>query len=253
MKTQCDVLIQPVVLRFSLHEDEVVYMFAGSADMQLDRMELLMGVDPAEQTLFDSNVGFLPVATTVLVRGERTIVIDPGNHHTGFYGQLGLSLERFGLGFNDIDSVVCTHSHHDHMASIFRFPRSELVMGQGELDFAETIYGKEQMAAHVSRMSRITEVPSGGELELCERVTAVSTPGHTPGHISVIVQTDEDRVLITGDATMTRTEYELDASSHWYRGEQLAAVRASAARMRAFGPTLVLPGHDRAFRPETAV
>lgn len=95
MIPRVDVLIQPFCLRFSLHEDEVVYHVAGDAEMQLDRMEVLLGIDPQNQTLFDANLGFLPVSTTTLIRGEKTILVDPGNHHVGFYGMLGLALERF--------------------------------------------------------------------------------------------------------------------------------------------------------------
>ena len=122
MSNRVDVVIQPVVLRFSLLDDEVVYFFAADTEAVLDRMERMMGIDPAESALFDSNLGFLPVSTTVLIRGERNILVDPGNHHTGFYGQLGIGLSRFGLTPGQIDLVVCTHCHHDHMEAPSAFP-----------------------------------------------------------------------------------------------------------------------------------
>ncbi|MFA9444489.1 MBL fold metallo-hydrolase [Egicoccus sp. AB-alg6-2] len=250
MTPTLDILIQPVVLRFSIHQDEIVYHFASNADMQLDRMEHLMGIDPNETMLFDSNLGFLPIATTVLIRGERNIVIDPGNHHTGFYGQLGLSLRRFGLEFSDIDAVVASHCHHDHFSSVFKFPGSELVMGEGELDFARSVYGKETVDATVGKLGTLSEVPLDGVVDLCEGVQVVSTPGHTPGHVSVAVEIGDERILITGDASMTRSEYEDGAFSHWYEEDQRREVERSAERMRSLEPTLVLPGHDRAFRPQ---
>ncbi|TCJ15624.1 MBL fold metallo-hydrolase [Rubrobacter taiwanensis] len=251
MRPRVDILIQPFCLRFSLHEDEVVYHVAGSADMQLDRMEALFGVDPGRQTLFDANLGFLPVATTALIRGERNILVDPGNHHVGFYGTLGLALRRFGLGFEDVDLVVCTHSHHDHMSSIFTLRGKELVIGEGELDFARELYGAEETGARLSTMGALTEVPAGGELELCSGVTAVATPGHTPGHISLLVDGGEERTVVAGDAVMTRTEYLERRFSHWYTEEQLKQLNASLDRLYAWEPGLVLPGHDRAFRPES--
>jgi N-acyl homoserine lactone hydrolase len=245
-----DVLIQPLVLRFSIQEDEIVYHFAGGADMQLDRMEHLMGIDPTRTALFDSNLGFLPISTAVLIRGERTIVFDPGNHHTGFYGQLGMSLKCFGLGFEDVDMVVSSHCHHDHMASVKHFRGAELVMGEGELDFARSAYGRLTTEAIIEELHPTEPVPLHGSLELMHGVTAVSTPGHTPGHISLLVDDERgERVLLTGDAAMTRSEFEDGAFSHWYQGEQLAQVRASGERMRSAGATLVMPGHDRAFRP----
>jgi N-acyl homoserine lactone hydrolase len=243
-----DVLIQPFCLRFSLHEDEIVYHVAGSAEMQLDRMELLFGIDPERQALFDANLGFLPVATTSLIRGERTILVDPGNHHIGFYGMLGLALGRLELDFDDIDLVVCTHCHHDHMSSIFALRNKELVLGAGELDFARELYGAEETDARLATMGTLTEVPSGSQLKLCPGVTAVATPGHTPGHISVLVEGEDERVVVAGDAVMTRAEYEERRFSHWYTPEQLEQLNTNLERFRTWEPTLVLPGHDRAFR-----
>ena len=244
-----DLLIQPFCLRFSLHEDEIIYMVAGAAEMQLDRMELLMGIDPLRQGLFDSNLGFLPVATSVLIRGERTIVVDPGNHHVGFYGSLGLALKRFGLGIDDVDTVVCTHSHHDHMASARMFTRATLVLGEAELDYAREVYGTQETDARIARHPALTLVPNGANLELMPGVHLISTPGHTPGHISLLVETAEERVLIAGDVAMTRREYEERHFSHWYTTEQVVQLTASVAQLAHWQPTLVLPGHDRAFRP----
>lgn len=249
MDNRVDVLIQPVLLRFALQEDEIVYFFAAAVDAQLDRLELMMGIDPARQQLFDSNLGFLPVATTVLIRGERTIVVDPGNHHTGFYGQLGLALRRFELSPSDVDIVVCTHCHHDHMASVSQFPGTDLVMGEGEADFAAELYGNEETEARLAVMGRLIEVPRGGELELAPGVTVVSTPGHTPGHISVAVEAGPERIVVAGDTAMTRREYLERSFSHWYTEKQLRQLNASVDTLESLAPTRVLPGHDRAFAP----
>lgn len=244
-----DVLIQPFCLRFSLHEDEIVYLVAGAADMQLDRMELWKGIYPATQGLFDSNLGFLPVATTTLIRGERTIVVDPGNHHIGFYGTLGLALRRFGLTPVDVDLVICTHSHHDHMASTFLFRGKPLVMGRGEADYARMVYGMEETDARLRVMGPVTEVPPHEEVEVARGVRAVSTPGHTPGHISVLVDAGQERVAIAGDTVMTRAEYLNRRFSHWYTPEQVAQLNESADRLAAWRPTRILFGHDRELRP----
>ncbi len=249
MANQVDVLVQPVVLRFALVGDEIAYFFAGGADAQLDAMEHHFGIDPAKDQLFDANLGFLPVSTTALIRGERTIVVDPGNHHVGFYGQLGLALRRFGLAVEDVDMVVCTHCHHDHMASVFRFPGVELVLGEEEAAFSKVLYGPEEAGARLATAGKLTEVPLGGELELCPGVKAVSTPGHTPGHISVVADTPSDRIVITGDAAMTRSEYRDRTFSHWYTDEQLTELNAGVDRLQSLRPTLVMPGHDRAFDP----
>jgi len=243
-----DILIQPVVLRFSLSGDEIVYHFASGADAQLDRMELLLGVDPSRHSPFDSNVGFLPVASTVLIRGDKNIIVDPGNHHTGFYGQLKLALSAHGLTLEDIDIVVVTHSHHDHFASAAFFNGKELVLGAGELDYARAGIGSPATEVVTSRYLSIVEVPLDGAIDIAQGVRVISTPGHTPGHVVVQVDTEADRYLITGDAAMTRREFEDEELSHWYPAEQRDEMLASLKKMKALQPSIIIPGHDRAFR-----
>ncbi len=250
MDNQIDVVIQPVVLRFTLLDDEVVYFFAADTEAVLDRMELMMGINPETDMLFDSNLGFMPVSTTVLIRGEKNVVVDPGNHHTGFYGQLAIGLQRFGLTPGDIDTVVCTHCHHDHMGSAFRIPGADIVLGEGEADFCEELYGAAETEARLSVMGRLIEVGRGEELELMPGVVAISTPGHTPGHISVVAENEEgERVVVAGDTVMTRREYSDRTFSHWYTSGQLRELHSSLDRLQALRPNTVMPGHDRAFAP----
>ncbi len=63
-----DVLINPVCIRFSFFEGDIFYHFAAHSDAQLDRMERFMGIEPSKCAAFtDANLGFLPVASTVLI------------------------------------------------------------------------------------------------------------------------------------------------------------------------------------------
>ena len=253
MKNQLDVVIQPIVVRFSIQDGEIIYHFAGSADGQLDYMEHLMGIDTSKVGLFDSNLGYLPVSTTVLIRGEKNVVVDPGNYHTGFYGHLGIGLKKFGLTFDDIDAIVVTHCHHDHMSSSFKFNKSKIYLGVGELDFAASIYGKPGVQFQIGENQNIEEIPLHGIVEIMSGVQVISTPGHTPGHVSVLVDTGDDSVLISGDAIMTQREFDFGEHSIWYSGQQLAEVKESRKKLQLVKPSIVMPGHDRAFRPGTLI
>lgn len=244
-----DVAIQPVVVRFSLIGNEISYHFAVGADAQLDQMERRFGIDPEQDTVFDSNLGFLPVATTLLIRGEKTIVVDPGNHHTSSYGILPGALKNYGVDVEDVDIVVATHSHHDHIAGASVFTGAELVVGAGEVDFAQEVYGPAKTQAIIEGLT-VREVPTGEQLDLCPGVSVVSTPGHTPGSVSVLVDTGSERYLATGDAAMTRKEFETRQLGHWYTGEQREQMARSLQVLHDLRPTMVFPGHDRAFRPE---
>ena len=142
MSTLVDILINPVTLRFSYHNKELIYMFASNPEQQLDEMEKLMGVTTNDGPIFDTNVGFLPVATTTLIRGEKTILIDPGNYHIGFYSILKRALASKNLTYEDIDIIATTHTHSDHAASIVHFRNKPWVIGNKEFDDMEAIEGK---------------------------------------------------------------------------------------------------------------
>ena len=246
-KPTVEVIIQPVCLRFRWHRDELVYLFAASAEQQLDRMEHMLGVDPADQPIFRTNVGFLPVASTVLIRGEKTLLVDPGNHHIGAYAILWHALQSRNLDYADIDAVVTTHTHSDHAAAITLLAGKPWIIGTGEFADMAAIEGAPIVKAKKSMMGGITEIDS--EIRLMEGVTAFPTPGHTPGHISLLVETSQDRVLVAGDLVMLRSEYEKRDYSHWYSNAQLHALHRSLDVAQAMQPDLVIPGHDQAFRP----
>jgi len=246
-KPTVDVIIQPVCLRFRLHEDELVYFFASSPEQQLDRMEAMLGVGPGDLPIFKTNVGFLPVAATLLIRGEKTVVVDPGNHHIGAYSILWHALQKRGLDYADIDAVVTTHTHTDHAGAITQLAGKPWILGSGELAEMAAIEGAPIVDAKKTMMGPVTEIDS--ETELMPGVAAFPTPGHTAGHISLIVEARDARVLVAGDLAMLRTEYTRREYSHWYSAEQLDALHRSLDRAQEYKPDLVIPGHDRAFRP----
>lgn len=245
-----EVIIHPVCLRFRYDNDEIVYLFSSEPRQQLDRMETMVGIDPrTEGPIFDTNLGFLPVASTVLIRGEKTLVVDPGNAHIGAYGMLGRALASRGLGYDDIDAVVTTHTHSDHASAIVQLQGKPWILGAGEFADMELIEGKPIVEAKKQMMGEITELDATEPVEIMDGLRAIATPGHSSGHISLLAETDQGRVLVAGDLTMTRAEYEDRAFSHWYGPEQLSRLNASLDTVQAFSPDLVIPGHDRPFRP----
>ena len=249
MSTLVDILINPVTLRFSYHNKELVYMFASNPEQQLDEMEKLMGVTTDDGPIFDTNVGFLPVATTTLIRGEKTILIDPGNYHIGFYSILKRALASKNLTYEDIDIIATTHTHSDHAASIVHFRNKPWVIGNKEFDDMEAIEGKEIVEAKKSMMGEIIEISDKKETKIIENVYAITTPGHTNGHISFVVKSDNGTILIAGDQTMTKEEYCHRNFSRWYPEENLKQLNASLDKAKSYNPDLIIPGHDRSFKP----
>lgn len=252
MKPEVDILIEPLTVRFSLWNGTPVYHFAGEPETQLDGIENMMGVDPKQQEMLGINLGFLPISSTTLIQGEKTIVVDPGNFHVGFYGLIEDSLEQKGVAPEDVDIVLITHSHFDHMASTHLFPESKLVIGEGELEFARDLYWPEFIdAITTDRLADVEYVSEeDGMKELCEGVSVFSTPGHTPASISALVETDGEDVALIGDVAMTEDEFRTRELSHWYTDEQVVQIYESMDEIEELDPDLIVPGHDNTFRPE---
>jgi glyoxylase-like metal-dependent hydrolase (beta-lactamase superfamily II) len=172
--------------------------------------------------------------------------------------ELPACLTAAGLSLADVDTVVLTHMHGDHMDGAVHV-RGPVLVHDHELSFSRS------RGARVMQRVLRQPVPAGVEfgplrldggafgafarsspLSSDGRIVAVDTAGHTPGHISVLcIDDDGHHVLLAGDATDTV--------------EQLRALRADAvapkpavsiATMRTIlahadqHPTVYLPSHD---------
>ena len=117
-------------------------------------------------------------STSTLVRtDERNIVVDTSS--TFLRPAVKDSLKQLCVLPKDVDTVVLTHSHHDHVENLDLFPKAKVYVRKEE-DFGKGV--------QVDR-----------DTELCPGVRLVHTPGHTAGSMSVFV-TSERRYAITGDA-----------------------------------------------------
>jgi glyoxylase-like metal-dependent hydrolase (beta-lactamase superfamily II) len=128
--------------------------------------------------------------------------------------ELPTALAAAGLDVADVDTVVLTHMHGDHMDGAIHVSRPVLVH-DAELEFQRTAMARfwqkalrQPVPSGVDfRPLALDGGPFGGfgrskALSDDGRIVAVDTRGHTPGHISVICVDDQERhVLLAGDAT----------------------------------------------------
>jgi len=166
---------------------------------------------------------FVAQVTCYLLRqGGHTILIDTGmgEHATspagaGKEGQLLRQLAAIGVDLAAIDLVVHTHLHQDHVGWNLRlgvagveltFPNARYVAPQLDWQhYAALLTTKPEAAAHVAQQivplqerGRLTLVT--GEVTLAEGLKAFPTPGHSPGHMSLLVDGATEHYLIAGDA-----------------------------------------------------
>jgi glyoxylase-like metal-dependent hydrolase (beta-lactamase superfamily II) len=167
--------------------------------------------------------GLMPMAITCyLVRsGGKNILIDSGlgnRRRPNFpLGHLDESLAKAGLEPGDIDIVLNTHMHIDHVGwntidredgsrEVF-FPNAQFWYQQAEWDYwMQPERMGEPGNAHLvecceplRNTGRITFAEA--ETAIDEHLTYVPTPGHTPGHVAIGIVSQGQRAVVVGDAS----------------------------------------------------
>ena len=157
----------------------------------------------------------LSVHSFVVRDGDRTILVDtcagteperplPGDSE--FLARLGAAIEG---GLEAVDTVLCTHLHFDHVGWNTRlvgdervptFPNARYLFGRVELEALDADDHARVMAPAVAPLLE------RGQVDLVEmdhaltpHVRLVPTPGHTPGHVSVRLESEGEVAFITGD------------------------------------------------------
>jgi N-acyl homoserine lactone hydrolase len=118
-------------------------------------------------------------------------------------------LAELGLKPDDIDFVGLSHLHADHSGNVGLFPKAIFLLGQPELGWAEQggIGTDPKLVATVAR-DHVEPVVFDKDVFGDGRVTILKTPGHTPGHQSLLVKLPHaGAYLLTGDLYHTRQNY----------------------------------------------
>ena len=128
-------------------------------------------------------------------------------------------LAALGVAPDDIQVVVNSHLHFDHAGNNGAFPKATFLAQADHLAYAK---GRPNFPGVYWDIAELTYVPVSGRSRVANGVEVVPTPGHAPGHQSLVVDlADTGRVVLTGDAAFTRANIE--------RGE-IPAVDAAAAK-----------------------
>ena len=151
-------------------------------------------------------------------------------------------LAQVGVRPDDVAVVVNSHLHFDHAGNNGAFPRATFIVQGEHLAFAK---GKPNFPGVYWDIPELTYMPVAGRTRVAPGVEVVPTPGHAPGHQSLIVDLPETgRVVLCGDAAFTRENLERDV----IRAQDEVAAKESLALIRS----LVKDDLDRVFTSHDA-
>jgi glyoxylase-like metal-dependent hydrolase (beta-lactamase superfamily II) len=217
-------------------------------------------------------------ATSVLARrGKDIAVFDTGmGHHAR---SLTAALAAEGVAPDDVTLVFNTHAHVDHSHNNILFTRARIFCSSRDREWTRQVHevldrheqpeaeeiapfypelaggnfnpklirkvlGIEKLLWDEPRWGPADQVVCLEEADLPAGVTLLPTPGHSPHHVSFIIQTAARPVLICGDALLLRGEedYEAPMMPPW-NSQQYAE---SQALIHAFDG-VIMPGHDEPY------
>jgi glyoxylase-like metal-dependent hydrolase (beta-lactamase superfamily II) len=171
-------------------------------------------------------------------------------------------LTAAGFAPDSIDTVLCTHLHVDHVGwntrlvggqwvptfanARYLFGRTEYEHWRDHSDGPDKIAVFDDSVKPIADASKMDLVPS--DARLTEEITLIPTPGHSPGHISIHIQSDGHEALLTGDVAhhpcqMAHLDWSSTADSD---PRQSAVTRRELFGRFADTPTLVIGGHFNA-------
>jgi N-acyl homoserine lactone hydrolase len=188
------------------------------------------------------------LARSVRMRADQTVVAQ---------------LRSRGIDPADVGLVIMTHLHFDHASALCDFPGASVLVAEPDWDAARARrsflrgYSIAQLDPRPSyRTLDFSSPVARGRGPFPEAldvfadgsVTLVSTPGHSAGHLSVILRLTDREALIAGDAIYTMAT--LREGERPWRSEDPEAFERSLEAIRAYDrehpDALIIPGHDMA-------
>ena len=214
---------QPGFYRFKLGAIEITVVSDGTLafpaeTLWLDRAEDARGL--LTSTFQPPSPVGLEINTILVNTGDKLVLIDAGCGADKFQktnGRLLGNLAAAGYAPGDIDTILFTHFHFDHLWGIsdhdnasLLFPSAEFVASETEVafwsapDLADKLPPAQQPG--VTQVNLKLAAPRlrliKANAEVVPGVTTFGTPGHTPGHLAVNISSGREELLLTGDVVV---------------------------------------------------
>ena len=180
--------------------------------------------------------GMVAFPNTLLIRGERDFLVDPGLIMQG--GPVFGALADLGVEPHEIKDVILTHLHFDHAEGLAGWPQRRAFVHRRETEapYAQIVSGVLELVD--------LEILDGDEGEIEPGPRWIRTPGHSDGLISLLVDTDDGLTVIASDCVGPLPEYfdQMDLPEDF--GPEREELLEQWRRIRELDPAVVIPGHN---------
>jgi len=192
----------------------------------------------------------IPFTVTFVKTGGRTIMFDAG---TGAQlaptaGRLAAGMKAAGISAEDIDTILITHFHPDHIFGLMAketnaeiYPNAEIIVPDSEFAYwtdpgvisrlPENRQGlAKRIQATFPKWSNLTRFE--GAKEVTPGIVAVPAHGHTPGHTVFAVGSGKDQLLVMADTSNIPALFVRNPG--WHAAFDMAPDEAEASRRHIF-------------------
>lgn len=158
------------------------------------KKKIVVDTGPVE---FERILKYHPISTSTAPKPEQ---------------EIERQLAKAGVKPEEIDLVILTHLHWDHVGGLTKFPNADFIVSQEELRFALAPLPCLYLSYEALQLGMVPEflkvidrmnAVDMREKEIVDGVKVIPLPGHTPGSIGVVVDTRKGPYVITGDAVNT--------------------------------------------------
>lgn len=216
----------------------------------IDVMRLALVTSVPESHPEHATFAAFPVYGFLIHHPDGAIVVDTGIGHghdliNSLYSHESTRLideiHRYGVDERDVRLVANSHLHFDHCGQN-RDLTCPIAVQRAEIDAAQEPFYTVPEWAHVPANRALL---LDGDSELATGVTALLTPGHTPGHQAIVIRTRDEVVIIAAQCVFRRGAWDSEPELSNLHGDSWQQAAAdSLRRLRALRPSRVLLSHD---------
>jgi glyoxylase-like metal-dependent hydrolase (beta-lactamase superfamily II) len=217
-------------------------LFANAKRERLEQVLLEHNLQPEQWVEWTS-----PYICLLVNMGDHLVLVDTGaGSFAPTTGRLLQNMQAEGIGPGDIDTVILTHGHPDHLGGNTdaegkpAFPNARYFIWKDEWDFWTSEQAEQRLDEHVReiliRFARKNLPPLQGKIDLLDRETeivpgirAIAAPGHTPGHMALEISSEGEQLLCISDAALHPIHLE---QPEWYAVVDFAPQETVSTRRR---------------------